>query len=66
MVNMELIVSLGNSYIVMYSLFMIKHDYLLKPNLWYESLCNYELIAPCLIDVMSWALIYESVCVIMI
>jgi len=50
---MELIVLLGNSYIIIYSLFMIKYDNLLKLNLCYESLFIFELIALHLIDVMS-------------
>ena len=56
---MELMVLLGNSYIVIYSLFMIKHDHLLKPNLWYKLLCTSQLITLYLIDVMSWVLRYE-------
>jgi hypothetical protein len=43
--NMELIVLLSNSYIVIYFLFMIKHGHLLKLNLWYELLCTFQLIA---------------------
>jgi hypothetical protein len=39
---------LGNSYIVIYSLFMIKHDHLLK-----QTLFTSELISFHLIDVMS-------------
>ena len=57
---------LGNYYIVIYFLFMIKHDHLIKLNLWYEPLFTFELIAPYFIDVMSWALRYEFVYVIMI
>jgi len=63
---MELIVLLGNSYIIIYSLFMIKYDNLLKLNLCYESLFISELIALHLIDVMSWVLRYEFVCMIII
>jgi hypothetical protein len=65
-VNMELIMILGNSYVVIYSLFMIKHDHLLKLNLWYEPLFTSELISLHLIDVMSWVLWYEFIFVIMI
>jgi hypothetical protein len=51
-------------------LVMIKHDQLLNLNslIWtsiYFELTS-ELIAPHLIDVMSWALRYEYVCLIMI
>jgi hypothetical protein len=44
---------LDNSYIVIYFLFIIKHDHLLKLNIWYELLYTFELIAFHLIDVMS-------------
>jgi hypothetical protein len=50
----------GNSHIVIYLLFMIKLDHLLKLNIWHEPLCTYELIAPYLIDVTSSALKNES------
>jgi hypothetical protein len=50
---MKLTVLLDNSYIVIYSLFIIKHDYLLKLNLLYELLCTSELIVFRLTDVMS-------------
>jgi len=48
-----------------------KHDQLLNPNYWYEPVYIYseltsKLIAPHLIDVMSWALRNEYVCLIMI
>jgi hypothetical protein len=48
----------------------IKHDQLLNLNSWYELIYTLkltsELIASYFIDVMSWALRYESVCLIMI
>jgi hypothetical protein len=63
---MKLIVLLGNSYIIIYFLFIIKYDHLLKLNLYYEPLFTSELMAFYLIDVMSRALRYESICMIMI
>jgi len=57
---------LGNSYIIIYFLFIIKYDHLLKLNLYYEPLFTSELIAFYLIDVMSRVLRYKSICMIMI
>jgi len=51
-------------------LVMIKHDQLLNLNSWYKpiytSKLTSEFIASYFINVMSWALRYESVCLIMI
>jgi hypothetical protein len=61
---------LDNRYMLIIILVTIKHDQLLNLNSWYEPIYTFELtselIAPHLIDVMSWALGYEYVCLIMI
>ena len=57
-------------YIYIYIIVTIKHDQLLNLNSWYELIYTLkltsELIAFYFIDIMSWALKYESVCLIMI
>ena len=59
----------GLYFLIIYTLITIldtiKHNQLLNICSWYEPISVCELIAPHLIDIMSWALRYEYVCLIM-
>ena len=68
-VNMNWIMLLDNIYVDYYPCYdkvwsIVKSEFLIWTSIYFEL--NSELIAPHLIDVMSWALRYEYVCLIMI
>ena len=67
---LNLLVWIGLCFLIIYTLIIIldtiKHNQLLNIRSWYKPISVCELIASHLIDVMSWALSYEFVCLIMI